>query len=175
MKYQNIKNKFYDVDKIITRKIKRGKKLYLIKWKGYSLKYCTWEPISHLINILSQVQLFENNFPNSIDKKEYKEFLSLYKNYKKEKLMEKKLLVKNNEIKNSTTNKIIINLDCICDVLNDDLNSEEEHKTEELINIDETFIERNKEKEKENDNNNDLINKYNFFGGEKLIKPILIW
>ena len=99
MKYQNISNKFYDVDKIITRKIKRGKKLYLIKWKGFSLKYCTWEPISHLTNIKSQVKLFDNNFPNSIDKKEYKAFLSLYKNYKKEKLMKKKCWLKIMKIK----------------------------------------------------------------------------
>ena len=179
MKYQNIKNKFYDVYKIITRNIKRGKKLYLIKWKGFSLKYCTWEPISHLTNIKSQVKLFDNNFPNSIDKKEYKEFLSLYKNYKKEKLMKKKLLAKNNENKNNATNKIVIDLDGVYDVLNDDLNSEEEYKTEEIRNIDENIIERNDEKEKQNNNNininNDLRNNCNFYGGEKLIKPILIW
>ena len=177
MKYQKTKNNFYDIDKIITRKIKRGKKLYLIKWKGYSLKYCSWEPISHLTNILSQVELFESNFPNSIDKKEYKEFLSLYKNYKKEKLMKKKLLTKNNENKNYTSNKIIINLDDVNDNIISDLKNEEEHKTDELININENTIEIDEEKESINNNiiNNDLGNCCNFYGGEKLIKPILIW
>ena len=86
-------------------------------------------------------------------------------------------MAKNNENKNNATNKIVIELDGVYDVLNDYLNSEEEYKTEEISNIDENIIERNDEKEKQNNNNinNDLRNKCNFYGGEKLIKPILIW
>ena len=61
MKY--LKNKYYNVDKIITRKIKRGQKFYLIKWKGFPLEYCSWEPISHLTKILNVVEIFDNNFP----------------------------------------------------------------------------------------------------------------
>ena len=176
MKYQNIKNKFYDVEKIITRKIKRGKILYLIKWKGYSLKYCSWEPVSNLFNILNQVDLFENYFPNSIDKKEYKKFLSLFKNYKKEKLMKKKTFSKNKN-RNYTSNKIIITFDNRYDAINDDLKSEEDYKIEELSNRDENNNEIYEEKKNLNNRNinNDLRNNSNFYGGEKLIKPILIW
>ena len=87
MKYLTLKNKYYKVDKIITRKIKKGKKYYLIKWKGFSLEHSTWEPISHLSKILNIVEIFDNNFPDSIEKEEYAKFLKLYKKYKKKKLV----------------------------------------------------------------------------------------
>ena len=86
-------------------------------------------------------------------------------------------MAKNNENKNNATNKRVIDLDGVYNDLNDDLNSEEEYKTEEISNKDENIIERNNEKQKQNNNNinNDLRNKCNFYGGEKLIKPVLIW
>ena len=90
MKYLTLKNKYYNVDKIITRKIKKGKKFYLIKWKGFSLEYCSWEPISHLNKILNIVEIFDKYFHNSIEKEEYKHFLKFYKKYKKKKLAKSK-------------------------------------------------------------------------------------
>lgn len=41
--------KVYRVDKIVKERIRRGKKEYLIKWKGYSSKYNTWEPEENII------------------------------------------------------------------------------------------------------------------------------
>jgi len=39
---------FYEVEDILDRKKSKGRYLYKIKWKGYPLSECTWEPISHL-------------------------------------------------------------------------------------------------------------------------------
>ncbi|RZF48229.1 hypothetical protein LSTR_LSTR006196 [Laodelphax striatellus] len=38
----------YDVEKILDKRIRGGEPHYLIKWKGYSKKECSWEPESHL-------------------------------------------------------------------------------------------------------------------------------
>ena len=68
-------------------------------------------------------------------------------------------------------------MDDAFDVINSDSKSEEEHKIDELININGYIIERDVEKESINNNNinNDLRSNCNIFSGEKLIKPILIW
>jgi len=39
---------FYEVEAILARKKSKGRFLYKIKWKGYPLSECTWEPVSHL-------------------------------------------------------------------------------------------------------------------------------
>ena len=86
-------------------------------------------------------------------------------------------MTKNNENKNYISNKIIIILDDVNDDIISDLKNEEEHKTDDLSNINENAIEIDEEKESINNNiiNNDLENCFNFYGGEKLIRPILIW
>ena len=171
MKYIALTNKYYNVDKIITRKIKRGKKFYLIKWRGFSLEYCSWEPISHLTKILNLVEIFDNNFPDSIEKEEYTKFLKLYKKYKKKKLVNS-LTTFENKNKNISSNKIIINLEEL------NINEMKDEKENNTIDIDkEITIQINIEKETNKiiDKNFEDKNKYNIYGGEKLIKPILVW
>ena len=41
-------NNIFEVDKIIDKRKFNKKLLYLIKWKGYSNKDNTWEPIENL-------------------------------------------------------------------------------------------------------------------------------
>ena len=53
---------YYEVEKIITRRLVGKNKIYLIKWAGYPIKDCTWEPISHLDKINFLVEDFDNNF-----------------------------------------------------------------------------------------------------------------
>ena len=171
MKYININNKLYDVDKIITRKIIKGKKFYLIKWKGYPLEYCSWEPLSHLTNILQAIKIFDENFPLSIERKQYKQYKKLYHNYQRQKLLNKKQSYENNEIRNTESNKIIIDLDSliIAERKNDETNKNDETSTIHETKIE---IEINKEEEKES---NILKNECNINSGNELIKPILIW
>ena len=174
MKYQTLKNQYYNVDKIITRKIKKGKRFYLIKWKGFSLEYCSWEPISHLTKILNTVEIFDNNFPNSIEKEEYAKFLKLYKKYKKKKMINSQSTIGNTNI---SSNKIIINLE---DLNINEIKEEEENKIDEISSVNsikEITIKIDKEKEATKIIDNDLegVGECNNCGREKLIKPILVW
>ena len=85
MKYLNIKrslranNDYYEVEKIIARKAFGKKRMYLIKWLGYPLKDCSWEPVSHLNSILDMVENFDKNFPHSVDKRRLKKYLYIIK------------------------------------------------------------------------------------------------
>jgi hypothetical protein len=40
--------KSFYVEKILSHKVSNGVKLYKVKWLGYGLRDCTWEPVSHL-------------------------------------------------------------------------------------------------------------------------------
>ncbi|KAG4068013.1 hypothetical protein HA402_010699 [Bradysia odoriphaga] len=42
------KKKYYRVEKVLGRRIRKGKAEYLIKWKGYRTDHNTWEPFSNL-------------------------------------------------------------------------------------------------------------------------------
>merc|ERR1712139_416986 len=38
----------YEIEKILGHRTRRdGKRVYLVKWKGYTYEECTWEPASH--------------------------------------------------------------------------------------------------------------------------------
>jgi hypothetical protein len=41
----------YKIEKVLKYKTVNGKKLGLVKWKGYDSKFNSWEPISSLKNI----------------------------------------------------------------------------------------------------------------------------
>ena len=40
----------YEVDAILTHRVRRGKVIYLVKWKGYDDTENTWEPVESLAN-----------------------------------------------------------------------------------------------------------------------------
>ena len=62
-----IDNNYYEVEKILDKRIVRGRKEYLIKWKGYSEKESTWEPLPHLKYIQDIVKKFDEQY--NINKK----------------------------------------------------------------------------------------------------------
>jgi hypothetical protein len=193
MKYRNSFNSgndYYDVEKIITRKYNGSKKYYLIKWEGYPLKDCTWEPASNLDNIPEMVEDFDNNFPKSIDKLQLKKYLRLRHERKKNRI-KKKLKLKFNSINkdDNTKNNLFITInisgnhkeeeqkkqdDIIKEIQIPLCNDENKNEEIKLLNINDT------EKNDKPKNNNiisfsieDEITDNN--DAPKLIEPIIIW
>ena len=56
---------FYNIEKIIGRRMSKGKLEYKIKWEGYSMDECTWEPIENLETAKELVKEYDqlNPFP----------------------------------------------------------------------------------------------------------------
>ena len=65
-KAQKVDETIYYVDKILDRKIEKGKKRYLIKWQGYSSKDNTWEPRGNFNRAL--VKEFDKEFEEKANK-----------------------------------------------------------------------------------------------------------
>ena len=51
----------YEVEKIVDKRTKNGKEEYKIKWVGYSMSECTWEPLEHLLNVMDEVEKYEKS------------------------------------------------------------------------------------------------------------------
>ena len=65
----------YEVEKIVDKRVKNGKVEYKIKWVGYSMQECTWEPLKNLENIKKMIDDYnekahqkESQKKNSIEK-----------------------------------------------------------------------------------------------------------
>jgi len=108
----NYGNYYFNVEKIITRKYKGDKKYYLIKWVGYPLKDCSWEPATNLERIKSMVENFDNNYPNSIRKRLLKKYLGLIHGNKRNKYKNKNhlKLKKYLQNKDDSNNNLIIRI-----------------------------------------------------------------
>ena len=83
---------FYTIEKILDRRKIRDKYQYKIKWEGYPMTQCTWEPIENLKNALYLVEEFNKNHPMKNNKS---------KNNKDLKVLNKK---RNNEQKEENIN-----------------------------------------------------------------------
>ena len=56
---------YYQVESIIDKRLnKKGKPEYKIKWKDYPFEECSWEPLSHLKNVLF-MHLSENSIAST--------------------------------------------------------------------------------------------------------------
>ena len=151
------KNQCYAIEDIITRKTEDGKNYYLIKWKGYSIAECTWEPISHLNLAVDMVEEFDNNYPHSINQKLLNEFLMEYNRFNYLKNLQKLKIKK--RLKTAFSNIIIIPLDDVEE-------KEEDHKEDETESKTNITICVNEKKTEDNCCNTNAVG--------KLIKPILI-
>lgn len=58
----------YEVENILKKRTIKGKKEYLIKWKGYPESESTWEPLSHLKYINYMIKEFEQKMRNKEEK-----------------------------------------------------------------------------------------------------------
>ena len=57
----------YEVERIISHRLRRGKPEYLVKWRGYPLSDCTWEPTVNLSHCAEAIESFheETSRPTS--------------------------------------------------------------------------------------------------------------
>ena len=60
----------YEVEKIVDKRIKNGKIEYKIKWAGYSMNECTWEPLKNLGSIKDLVDEYDKQFPKEKNENE---------------------------------------------------------------------------------------------------------
>jgi GTPase involved in cell partitioning and DNA repair len=51
----------YEVEKIIDKRKRFGKDEYKVKWLGYKMSECTWEPLEHLLNVMDEVEKYEKS------------------------------------------------------------------------------------------------------------------
>ena len=49
----------YEVEDVIDKKVINGSPFYKIKWLGYPVEECTWEPLENLSNITMMIDQFE--------------------------------------------------------------------------------------------------------------------
>lgn len=49
----------YEVESILDKRVYRGKAKYLVKWKGYSRKESTWEPLENLLDAMDAVNEYD--------------------------------------------------------------------------------------------------------------------
>eukprot|EP01119_Soliformovum_irregulare_P006695 TRINITY_DN1899_c1_g1_i3.p1 TRINITY_DN1899_c1_g1~~TRINITY_DN1899_c1_g1_i3.p1 ORF type:complete len:555 (+),score=187.82 TRINITY_DN1899_c1_g1_i3:70-1734(+) len=59
----------FDVDCIVDAKMVKGKKMYLVKWVGYSDSENTWEPLKNLNHCWDKIQHFQENRKKSPKKR----------------------------------------------------------------------------------------------------------
>ena len=55
----------YEVEKIVDKRRRFGKDEYKVKWLGYKMSECTWEPLDHLLNVMDEVEKFEKSIKNN--------------------------------------------------------------------------------------------------------------
>ena len=54
----------FAAERIKKKRVRQGKTEFLVKWKGWSQKYCTWEPeenilgLIHFVIVRSKVGIF---------------------------------------------------------------------------------------------------------------------
>ena len=48
----------FDVERILGRRFHRGREEYLVKWAGFPEDQSTWEPVTHLLNVLDMLEAF---------------------------------------------------------------------------------------------------------------------
>ena len=106
---ENLQEEFYNIEKILGRRKHNGIIQYKIKWEGYPISQCTWEPMKNLETAKELVEEYDRTHPITLYKKQGKS-----EQKKKDKnnnlLSQKRKLNKDeneNTIQENTPNEII--------------------------------------------------------------------
>jgi len=59
------KTETFKVEKLVDMRLEKGKKLFLVKWKGYPASQNTWEPVGHLDDCKEEMKAFEKKTTKS--------------------------------------------------------------------------------------------------------------
>ena len=96
----------YTIEKIVDRKKVKDKFQYLIKWQGYPMEECTWEPIENLQYSLGLVEEYNKAHPKKSSKgRKTKNFLNKKrKDTENKKIKDFDIQKKNNDIQNNNNN-----------------------------------------------------------------------
>ena len=58
----------YEVEKVLKKRTRKGKKEYFVKWKNYD--ETTWEPLENLQNAINLIEMFDNDLDKEIPEHE---------------------------------------------------------------------------------------------------------
>ena len=75
----------YEVEKIVDKRKRFGKNEYKVKWLGYKMSECTWEPLEHLLNVMDEVEKYEKSIKKGKINLENNKIEKKIKNTKKKK------------------------------------------------------------------------------------------
>ena len=83
----------FEVEKILGRRKINGKIKYKVKWEGYSMDECTWEPIKNLENVKDLIDEYDQLHPFYKNKKNKKDkhLLNIKRQYNKDKKVNDKV------------------------------------------------------------------------------------
>ena len=83
-------DELYNVERILDRRKVNGKFEYKIKWEGYSMNQCTWEPMKNLESVKELVDEFDLAHPENDEKNtKNKNFIHKKRNHTKIKSSQK--------------------------------------------------------------------------------------
>ena len=61
--------KEYQIEQIVDKKVEKGKNFYKVKWHGFPMSQCTWEPSSHFNKAKEYIEDYEARMQNIITSK----------------------------------------------------------------------------------------------------------
>ena len=97
---ENLQEEFYNIEKILGRRRQNGRIEYKIKWEGYPISQCTWEPMKNLETAKELVEEYDRTHPITLERNKGKS-----EQTKKEKnMMGKKRNIKKDENENKIEN-----------------------------------------------------------------------
>ena len=82
MKNQKVEE-YYEIEKILDKKIENDQVKYKVKWKGYPISEATWEPLRNFLGNMAEIDNFERNRKSEREKE--------IENFKKERNNEERL------------------------------------------------------------------------------------